>query len=50
MFRKLITPEGRAELRMRDQAYKLWSNLAAVKDFPGDAIKSMAKFGQPKPL
>lgn len=33
----------------RDQAYKLWSNLSAVKDF-SDAMKSMAKFGQPKPL
>ncbi len=33
----------------RDQAYKLWSNLSAVKNF-GDAIKSLATFGQPKPL
>jgi hypothetical protein len=33
----------------RDQAYKVWSNLSAVKDF-GDAMKTMAKFGQPKPL
>ena len=33
----------------RDQAYKVWSNLSAVKNF-GDAMKSMAKFGQPKPL
>ncbi len=33
----------------RDRAYKLWSNLADVKDI-GEAIKSLAKFGQPKPL
>jgi 2-methylcitrate dehydratase len=33
----------------RDQAYKVWSNLSAVKNF-GDAIQSLAKFGQPKPL
>ena len=25
MFRKMITSEERTELRMRDQAYKLWS-------------------------
>jgi len=31
----------------RDQAYKCWSNLSAVKNF-GDAIQSLAKFGQPK--
>ena len=33
----------------RDQAYKVWSNLSSVKDF-SDAMKTMAKFGQPKPL
>jgi 2-methylcitrate dehydratase len=33
----------------RDRAYKLWTNLSAVRDF-GDAMKSMAKFGQPRPL
>ena len=33
----------------RDQAYKVWSNLSDLKDF-GDAMKVMAKFGQPKPL
>ncbi len=33
----------------RDQAYKAWNNLSAVKDF-ADAMKTMAKFGQPKPL
>ena len=33
----------------RDQAHKLWSNLSDVKDI-GDAMKSLAKFGQPKPL
>jgi 2-methylcitrate dehydratase len=33
----------------RDSAYKVWTNVSAVKDF-GDAMKSMAKFGQPRPL
>jgi 2-methylcitrate dehydratase len=33
----------------RDQAYKVWSNLGTLKDF-ADAMKVMAKFGQPKPL
>jgi len=33
----------------RDKAYAAWSNLAALKDI-GDAMKTMAKFGQPKPL
>ena len=33
----------------RDQAYKVWSNLGSVKDF-ADAMKPLAKFGQPKPL
>jgi 2-methylcitrate dehydratase len=33
----------------RDQAYKVWSNLSGVKDI-GDAMRTLAKFGQPKPL
>ncbi len=33
----------------RDQAYKVWGNISELKDF-GDAMKVMAKFGQPKPL
>ena len=33
----------------RDQAYKVWGNLSDVKDF-ADAMKVLAKFGQPKPL
>ena len=31
------------------EAYKMWSNLSAVNNF-SDAMKSLAKFGQPKPL
>jgi hypothetical protein len=33
----------------RDAAYKAWSNLGAVKDI-GDAMRTLAKFGQPRPL
>jgi hypothetical protein len=33
----------------RDEAYKAWSNLGAVNNF-ADAIKTLAKLGQPKPL
>ncbi len=33
----------------RDQAYKVWGDLSSLKDF-GDAMRMMAKFGQPKPL
>ena len=33
----------------RDKARAVWSNIAAVKDI-GDAIKTMAKFGNAKPL
>ena len=33
----------------RDQAYKVWTNISQLKDF-ADAMKVMAKFGQPKPL
>ena len=33
----------------RDQAYKIWSDISSLKDF-ADAMKVMAKFGQPKPL
>ncbi len=33
----------------RDQAYKAWSNVSAAKDF-ADVMKTMATFGQPRPL
>jgi len=33
----------------RDKARAVWSNLAAVKDI-GEAIQTMAKFGNPRPL
>ena len=33
----------------RDQAHKAWSDVSALKDI-GDAMKTLAKFGQPKPL
>ncbi len=33
----------------RDQAYKVWSDISSLKDF-ADAMKVLAKFGQPKPL
>jgi 2-methylcitrate dehydratase len=33
----------------REAAYKVWSNVAAVKDI-GDAMRTLAKFGQPKAL
>lgn len=33
----------------RDRARATWSNLRAVKDI-GEAIQTLAKFGQPKPL
>jgi 2-methylcitrate dehydratase len=33
----------------RDKAYAVWGNLSSVKDI-GDAIQTLAKFGQPKPL
>jgi 2-methylcitrate dehydratase len=35
--------------KQRDEAYKVWGNLSAVKDI-GDAMKTLAKFGQPRPL
>jgi 2-methylcitrate dehydratase len=33
----------------RDQAYKVWGDIGSLKDI-GDAMKTMAHFGQPKPL
>jgi hypothetical protein len=33
----------------RDQARATWSNLRAVKDI-GEAMRTLAKFGNPKPL
>ncbi len=33
----------------RDQAYKIWGDTSSLKDF-ADAMKVVAKFGQPKPF
>ena len=39
----------KVENAQRDKARAVWSNLAAVKDI-GEAIQTMAKFGNPRPL
>ena len=35
--------------RQRDRARAIWGNLREVKEI-GDAIQTLARFGQPKPL
>ena len=35
--------------QQRDRAREVWTNLREVKDF-AEAMQSLAKFGNPKPL
>jgi 2-methylcitrate dehydratase len=39
----------RVDNAQRDRAYSIWGNLHQVKDI-GEAIRTLAKFGQPRPL